>query len=88
MTRDICLFGQILGIHSFLLRGGFLQPDAYSEIDAQYLLPGRETGTAATVLTSLGESVRMSGTHLGSAVAPPRSAPSSGRNPPSRRSCA
>ena len=40
MTPDIYLFGQILGTHSFLLRGGFLQPDAFSEIAAQYYLPG------------------------------------------------
>ena len=65
MNPDIYLFGQILGTHSFLLRGGFLQPDAYSEIDAQYFLPGGETGTAATVLSSLGTSVRMAGTHIG-----------------------
>lgn len=70
MSADIYLFGQILGTHSFLLRGGFLQPDAYSEIEAQYFLPGGETGTAATVLSSLGASVRMAGTHIGTAVAP------------------
>ncbi|MBP3637981.1 MAG: carbohydrate kinase family protein [Clostridia bacterium] len=70
MHPDIYLFGQILGTHSFLLRGGFLQPDAYSEIDAQYFLPGGETGTAATVLSSLGASVRMAGTYIGTAVAP------------------
>lgn len=70
MTPDVYLFGQILGTHSFLLRGGFLQPDAYAEIDAQYFLPGGETGTAATVLASLGASVRMAGTHIGTTVAP------------------
>ena len=70
MKADAYLFGQILGTHSFLLRGGFLQPDAYSEIDAQYFLPGGETGTAATVLSSLGVNVRMAGTHIGSQVAP------------------
>ena len=70
MAPDIYLFGQILGTHSFLLRGGFLQPDAYSEIEAQYFLPGGETGTAATVLSSLGASVRMAGTHIGTEVAP------------------
>lgn len=70
MTADIYLFGQILGTHSFLLQGDFLQPDAYSEIKAQYFLPGGETGTAATVLSSLGASVRMAGTHIGTAVAP------------------
>ncbi|MBE5810567.1 MAG: carbohydrate kinase family protein [Clostridiales bacterium] len=70
MSAEVYLFGQILGTHSFLLRGGFLQPDEYSEIDAQYFLPGGETGTAATVLSALGASVRMAGTHIGTAVAP------------------
>ena len=64
------LFGQILGTHSFLLRDGFLQPDEYSEIKDQYFLPGGETGTAATVLSSLGVSVRMDGTWIGTEVAP------------------
>ena len=70
MKADAYLFGQVLGTHSFLLRGGFLQPDAYSEIDAQYFLPGGETGTAATVLASLGVNVRMAGTDIGTKVAP------------------
>lgn len=70
MKADAYLFGQVLGTHSFLLRGGFLQPDEYSEIDAQYFLPGGETGTACTVLASLGVSVRMDGTHIGQKVAP------------------
>ena len=67
---DVYLFGQVLGTHSFLLKDGFLQPDAYAEIGAQYFLPGGETGTAATVLDSLGISVRMDGTWLGTEVAP------------------
>ena len=70
MKADAYLFGQVLGTHSFLLRGGFLQPDEYAEIDAQYFLPGGETGTACTVLASLGVSVRMDGTHIGTKVAP------------------
>jgi len=70
MKADAYLFGQVLGTQSFLLRGGFLQPDEYSEIDAQYFLPGGETGTAATVLSSLGVSVRMDGTHIGTKVSP------------------
>lgn len=70
MKADAYLFGQVLGTHSFLLRGGFLKPDEYSEIDAQYFLPGGETGTACTVLSSLGVNVRMDGTHIGSKVAP------------------
>ncbi len=67
---DVYLFGQILGTHSFLLKDGFLQPDAYAEIGAQYFLPGGETGTAATVLDALGVSVRMDGTWIGTEVMP------------------
>ena len=69
-TPDAYLFGQVLGTHSFLLKDGFLQPDEYSEIKEQYFLPGGETGTAATVLDSLGVSVRMAGTWIGTQVAP------------------
>ena len=67
---DVYLFGQILGTHSFLLKDGFLQPDEYSEIREQYFLPGGETGTAATVLDSLGVKVRMDGTWIGTEVGP------------------
>lgn len=67
---EVYLFGQVLGTHSFLLKDGFLQPDEYSEIAEQYFLPGGETGTAATVLDSLGVSVRMDGTWIGTEVAP------------------
>ena len=70
MHCDVYLFGQVLGTHSFLLKDGFLQPDEYSEIAEQYFLPGGETGTAATVLSSLGVSVRMDGTWIGTEVAP------------------
>ena len=69
-SHDVYLFGQILGTHSFLLKDGFLKPDQYSEIEEQYFLPGGETGTAATVLSSLGASVRMDGTWIGTEVAP------------------
>ena len=68
--HEVYLFGQVLGTHSFLLKDGFLQPDEYSEIAEQYFLPGGETGTAATVLASLGVSVRMDGTWIGKTVAP------------------
>ena len=67
---EVYLYGQILGTHSFLLKDRFLQPDEYSEIKEQYFLPGGETGTAATVLASLGVSVTMDGTWIGTAVAP------------------
>ncbi len=69
MEAEAYLFGQVLGSHSFLLEGGFLKPDEYSEIKEQYFLPGGETGTAATVLDSLGVSVRMDGTWIGTEVA-------------------
>ena len=68
------LFGQVLGTHSFLLRDGFLEPDEYAEIGDMYFLPGGETGTAATVLDSLGVSVRMDGTWIGTEVKPMLSA--------------
>ena len=67
---DVYLYGQVLGTHSFLLKDGFLRPDEYSEIEEQYFLPGGETGTAATVLDSLGVSVLMDGTWIGTEVAP------------------
>lgn len=67
---DVYLFGQILGTRSFLLKDGFLKPDEYSEIQESFFLPGGETGTAATVLSSLGVSVRMDGTWIGTEVAP------------------
>ena len=67
---DVYLFGQVLGTHSFLLKDGFLKPDEYAEIAEQHFLPGGETGTAATVLDSLGVSVRMDGTWIGTEVAP------------------
>lgn len=65
MKAEVYLHGQILGTHSFLLKGEFPQPDSYSEILARYFLPGGETGTAATVLSSLGVNVKIDGTHIG-----------------------
>ncbi len=70
MNYDVYMHGQVLGTHSFWLKGDFLKPDEYSEIKAKYFLPGGETGTAATVLSSLGVSVKMDGTHIGTEVAP------------------
>ena len=67
---EVYLHGQILGTHSFYLRDGFPVPDSYSELRATYFLPGGETGSAATVLSSLGVNVRMDGTHIGTEVAP------------------
>ena len=70
MSYDVYMHGQILGTHSFWLKGGFLEPDEYSEIKEKYFLPGGETGTAATVLASFGVNVKIDGTHIGTAVAP------------------
>lgn len=62
---DVYCYGMILKSNSFLMENGFLKPDAYSEIRAKYEFPGGETGTCATVLSSLGVSVRLAGTHIG-----------------------
>lgn len=67
---DAYLYGQVLGTHSFYLRDGFVQQDEYSELSAKYFLPGGETGSAATVLASLGVSVKLDGTHIGTEVGP------------------
>lgn len=69
-SAEVYLFGQILGTHSFMLGEEFLRPDEYFEIKEHFFLPGGETGTAATVLDSLGVSVRMAGTWIGTEVAP------------------
>lgn len=70
MKTDIYLYGMVLATTSFLLKDGFVKPDDYSEIAQKYHLPGGETGTCATVLSSLGLSVRMDGNHIGTNVAP------------------
>ena len=70
LRPEAYLFGMVLGSHSFLLKDGFIRPDEYSEIEEQYFLPGGETGTAATVLDSLGVSVRVDGPWTGTEVAP------------------
>lgn len=67
---DIYLYGMIVASTSFLLKDGFLKPDIYSEISEKYRLPGGETGTCATVLSSLGASVKVDGNHIGYNVAP------------------
>lgn len=69
MGYEVYLHGQILGTHSFLLKGEFVKPDEYAELKAKYFLPGGETGTATTVLASLGVCVKMDGTHIGTQVA-------------------
>lgn len=60
----IYLFGMICGSNSFKL-GDFPVPDEYTEIQQSFRFPGGETGTCATVLSSLGAEVTMDGTHIG-----------------------
>lgn len=67
---EVYLYGQILGTHTFYLRDGFPVEDEYSELKMKKFFPGGETGTAATVLSSLGVTVKMDGTHIGTEVAP------------------
>lgn len=69
-SYDVYLHGQILGTHTFFLKNGFPVEDEYSELKMKTFLPGGETGTAATVLASLGINVKMDGTHIGTEVAP------------------
>lgn len=61
----IYLYGMIAISSSFLIEGGFLKPDIYSEIKEKYRFPGGETGTCATVLSSLGAEVKMDGNYIG-----------------------
>ncbi|MDE5577180.1 MAG: carbohydrate kinase family protein [Oscillospiraceae bacterium] len=67
---DVYCYGMIAGSHSFMIEGGFLTPDEYSELSASYSFPGGETGTCATVLAALGIKVKMDGTHIGYKTAP------------------
>ncbi|MBR1752670.1 MAG: hypothetical protein IJ740_17680, partial [Ruminococcus sp.] len=60
----IYLYGMICGTNSFKL-DDFPKPDEYSEIQQSARFIGGETGTCATVLSSLGAEVRIDGTHIG-----------------------
>ena len=64
-SHDIYLYGMTTCTTAFLLRGEFPRPDAYSEIKEKHLIPGGETGGAATILASLGCKVKMDGNHTG-----------------------
>ncbi len=70
LAYDFYLYGMILRTNSFLLEGDYPAPDTYAEIRAKYSLPGGETGTCATVLLSLGRSVKMDGTYMGRSTMP------------------
>ncbi len=68
MFMKIYLYGMICCSNSFKLND-FPTPDEYSEIQQMYSFPGGETGTCATVLSSLGADVRIDGTHIGKKTA-------------------
>ena len=70
MAHDIYLYGQILRSNCFLLKGAYPQEDTYGEIEMQYQVSGGETANAATVLCSLGCSVKMSGPFMGRKTMP------------------
>ncbi len=70
MSNDVYLYGMILATTSFLLEGDYPKPDTYGEIKKKYRLPGGETGTCATVLNSLGVSIKLDGNHIGRNVKP------------------
>ncbi|PHV71972.1 carbohydrate kinase [Sporanaerobium hydrogeniformans] len=67
---DVYLYGMILKTHSFLLKDNFPEADTYGEFTEHYVLPGGETGTCATVLASLGCSIKMDGNYMGTDVYP------------------
>ncbi|NLZ45354.1 MAG: carbohydrate kinase family protein [Clostridiales bacterium] len=67
--KNIYLFGMVLASTSFLLKE-FPKVDEYSEIKNIYRLPGGETGTCATVLSSLGINVKLDGNHIGRNISP------------------
>lgn len=67
---DAYLYGMILMTNSFLLKGPYPEPDTYGEIKKRYILPGGETGTAATVLSNLGCRVIMDGPYMGNKTYP------------------
>ena len=63
--HDIYLYGMTTCTTALLLRGAFPEPDTYSEIKERHLIPGGETGGAATILASLGRKVKMDGNYTG-----------------------
>lgn len=67
--KNIYLYGMIVGSNSFRLRE-FVKPDEYSEIEEMFRFIGGETGTCATVLSSLGAKVTIDGNHIGRKTAP------------------
>lgn len=70
VKNDVYLYGMILITNSFLLKNRYPEADTYGEIRKKYVLPGGETGTAATILSGLGCNVIMDGTYLGTKTYP------------------
>ncbi|MBQ6674720.1 MAG: carbohydrate kinase family protein [Ruminococcus sp.] len=64
----IYLYGMICASNSFKT-AAFPSPDEYTEIEQSARFIGGETGTCATVLSSLGQTVRIDGTHIGRSMA-------------------
>ncbi len=64
----IYLYGMICASNSFKIND-FPRPDEYTEIEQSARFIGGETGTCATVLSSLGADVRIDGTHIGRSMA-------------------
>ncbi len=69
-NNDLYLYGMVLITNSFLLKDSYPAPDTYGEIKEKYILPGGETGTAATILSNLGCSIIMDGPYLGNNTYP------------------
>ena len=68
MNMKIYLYGMICASNSFRI-SSFPKPDEYTEIEQSARFIGGETGTCATVLSSLGADVRIDGTHIGRSMA-------------------
>lgn len=68
--NDAYLYGMILITNSFLLKDIYPEADTYGEISKKFILPGGETGTAATILSKLGCNVIMDGTYMGNSTYP------------------
>lgn len=64
-NHDVYLYGMIVRSTAFLLRGAYPQANMYGEIKEKHSFPGGETGTAGTVLASLGCKVKMDGNYTG-----------------------
>lgn len=62
----IYLYGMVLATEGLLLKGPYPEADSTVSIKCRKFHLGGETGNAAAILTSLGEAVKVGGTHIGS----------------------